>query len=93
MPLYMFRKKDKTSWLEEVQIGEVQAIQLAEPASASLQGDHLGIRFLCTACEPPKLFAKVGALAMHFKKSHKDLYVDKNSFRQYMEKKEIVAVA
>ena len=35
MPLYMFRKKDKTSWLEEVQIGEVQAIQLAEPASAS----------------------------------------------------------
>jgi hypothetical protein len=40
-------------------------------------------RHTCTACTPSKPFPTAGLLAVHFKRSHADLMVDKESWRKY----------
>ena len=64
-----------------VEVGQPTAVNAKEKA-APVKKNY------CIACTPQKAFGTVGVMSMHFKKDHSDLYEDKNSFREYLDKKE-----
>ena len=62
----------------------VEAQAIVTPLSPTA-GRSVGLkRYYCTACTPPKPFAGLGVLAIHFNKHHQELYTTKDSWRKYV---------
>lgn len=57
---------------------------IAQPAALTLSNGTVKKLYYCAACTPPKRFLKAGVAAMHFQRTHKELYVDRDSWRQYV---------
>ncbi|OHD26418.1 MAG: hypothetical protein A2Y38_18935 [Spirochaetes bacterium GWB1_59_5] len=84
MPLFMRRKIGEGKYvMEEVTEQPVKDVPISVPLSATVSQVAGARPYHCTACTPPKGFAGAGVLSMHFKREHKNLYKDKDSWRQY----------
>lgn len=80
------RNEDGSRTLEAVDIRE--PVTVPKPAGVTMPGGKMEI-IECTACEVqragnPRKFKTKAIMANHFKKSHADLYKDKNSWRLYV---------
>jgi len=78
--------KDKatgTSKLIEMDEAPLEAVPVAQPASASLAGTEAA-RYQCMVDGCGKPFRTSGVAAIHFKNAHPDLAVDKHTWRKYV---------
>ena len=41
------------------------------------------VRHTCTACTPPRTFPTAAIMASHFNRTHKELVLDKDTWRKY----------
>lgn len=83
---FNWKREGKSSYLEPTTAPNGPAtVPLAKPAAGTKVARRVGQRAVeCQACDPPKRFGTAGSMAMHFKKAHADIMIDKNSFREHL---------
>lgn len=82
---YVKDKESGQSRMVQVQDVELGTVAVGQPNAPTLEAGVAQKRWFCTACSPPKAFAQPGILSMHFAKEHKDLWADKDTWRQFAE--------
>lgn len=84
--MFFHRRKDPVTGAYTIVPAEepqsVQPITIAPPAGTTLKTAKPK-RFRCTACETK--FAALGIFSMHFNRRHKELVVDRETWRTYVE--------
>lgn len=85
MPLFHFHKDERGN-TRMVPVGDAQFMPKPRPVKPGVDLATAGsTAYKCKACEKERCFTTPAIFARHFSASHRDIYVDKDTWRDYFE--------